>query len=393
MEPLTFIFICLVSAYLASECCKAVGIPRVVGQIIAGFVLGIPFLRSYIMSPTNLDILAFLAQIGSVLLFFFIGLEINLRRAEQSAKTGLYVSLFNTLIPLALGYGVSHWVFGLSNTVGIVIGLCLGVSSQAIALDLLDELGMLKSKIGQLIITAGAVDDLVELFLVGAVVTMVNSTTAAFSIFTIILDVVVFFVLVALFKFFLVPSMMRCTETKHLEISLFTGSLIIVLLMSVLAEKLGIGGLMGGLFAGILIRQTLLKDQACNEHMVARTVEVISFGFLVPMLFVYIGFTTDLSTIQTNLLFTLLITAIAIGGTVLGTAWAVMLRGWSFEEGELVGWGVSPKGDTELVIAALALQKGIITIPIFSSLVVMAVVTTFIAPIAFRYMARKQLKA
>lgn len=387
MEPLTFVFVCLVSAYLASGLCKIVGIPRVVGQILAGFVLGIPWLRSIVVTSTNLSIGAFLAQIGAVLLFFFVGLEINVHRAEKNAKAGLYVSLFNTFIPFLFGYGLSHWLFGLNNTISIVVGLCLGVNAQAIALDLLDELGMIKSRIGQLIITSGAVDDLVELFLVGIVVMMISATS--FSFLTLVLDITIFFGLVALFKFFIVPSMVKITEQKHVEIGLFTGSLLVVLLMSVLAEKLAIGGLIGALIAGMLIRQTLLKEQASREHIVARTVEVISFGFLVPMLFVYIGLTTDLSTLQHNWLFTSAITLIAIIGTVLATACAVMLSGRSFREGVLVGWGISPKGDTELVIATLALQKGVITGSIFSSLVIMAVVTTLIAPIMFRSMARR----
>src|SRR3989338_2084976 len=164
---LIVILVSLGFAYFLSEIVKKLGLPRVVGQISAGLILGIPLVKGYLFTGDHLDILSFLANLGIVLLFYYVGLESNFNILTKNLKLSLMISLFNTLIPLILGFILMKFLFGFSLVVSLIVGVSLAVSAQSVSLDILEELNLLKSRIGRLIISAGAIDDVFELILVG----------------------------------------------------------------------------------------------------------------------------------------------------------------------------------------------------------------------------------
>src|SRR3989344_3598349 len=130
VNPLLPIVIALVTAYVFSEIMRLVKLPRVIGQLTAGFILGIPFLKEYLFTPEASSILSFFANIGIILLFAFIGLEINLKDFKTHAKESLFIALFNTSIPLILGFLTSFYFFNLPVLVSLIIGIALSVSAQ-----------------------------------------------------------------------------------------------------------------------------------------------------------------------------------------------------------------------------------------------------------------------
>ena len=144
--------------------------------------------------------------------------------------------------------------------------------------------------------------------------------------------------------------------------------------------------------AGIIVRQTIIKDKSIpnwEEHDIAKSVHVVAFGFLIPLFFVSVGLRTDLSSILSNLYLIVLFLIIAFIGTIGGTVLAVILNNGTLKEGLLLGFGLSPKGDIELIIITLALQYGIINQPIFSSLVITSLITTVISTILFKKLVLK----
>ncbi len=382
----------LLFAYLFSVGARFFGLPRVVGQIMAGFFLGLPFLQPLLFTPENGPIFQFLADVGILLLFFFTGLEVDIRSFEKTAKESCSISFFNTVIPLTGGYFLSSLVFGFSSLVSLIIGISLAVSSQAISLDLLDESNMMKSKIGKLIISAGSIDDLFELFLVSILLVLFHINIEQVSLIRFFLNIFFFVIIVFVFKWWFVPLVLHVFEQEQSRSYLFMGSFILVLLMAWLSEQLGIGSLIGAFITGMLVRYTLLtgkKRKYWEEHEISRSVHTISFGFLIPLFFVWVGVNTQIVSIfaQTKYLFPLLL--IDIGGTVFGTMIGVMLLGGTVREGVTVGWGVTPKGDTELIIATLALTGGLIDKKIYTLIVMIAFLTTVIAPVMFKYSLQK----
>ncbi|MBS3176598.1 cation:proton antiporter [Candidatus Woesearchaeota archaeon] len=387
MTLLMTILICLVVAYLFSAFFRFIGLPRVIGQIIAGLVLGIPVISSYLFNPQSLDVLSFLANLGIILLFYYVGLETDFRAFTQNVKKSISISLFNTMTPFLIGFFVMKFFLGFDTVASIITGVALSVSAQSISVDLLEELKILKTRLGNLIVSAGAVDDMIELVLVSVLLSFLHLAISNLTLFRLVFDIVLFLLLIIFARFVVIPSTMKFFDLEHSASARFMGSLIIVLFIASLSELLNVGALIGAMVAGMIIRQTIKKEVSIpdwEQADISRSIHTIAFGFLIPLFFVWIGVKTDVTQILPNLGFIFLLFAIATVGTVGGSIIAVMLAKGSFREGLILGFGLNPKGDLELVIIALALQSSLITPQLFAVIVVMSLLTTFVSPIVFK---------
>lgn len=393
VTPLLTLFVALTLAYVFSELLKVFKLPRVIGQLGAGFILGFPLVKNFLFTPETTSIFAFFANMGIILLFYFVGLGINLREFKKHAKTSAFISIFNTTIPLVVGFLVSSYLFHLSPIVSLVIGISLAVSAQAVSLDILEEAHLLKSRVAQIIITTGTVDDVFEFLLISVLLVIFHVSSADTNLWYILAGIIAFLLLVVLLRFIIVPFALRQFEKSKSATTLFMGSLIIVILISSLAEVFKIGALIGAVIAGMIVRQVLLKGKhrkPWEEHAIAKSIHLISFGLLVPIFFVWVGMNTTLTALSSDLLLIIALFLITIFGTIAGTIIGVIAAKGSVKEGLIVGLGVLPKGDTELVIATLALGAGLITAQIFSAIVLSAFFVTLIAPLLFNYVILKE---
>ncbi len=391
MNPLATILICLIAMYVLSEVLRRLSVPRVVSQITAGIILGLPTFH-FLFNLESIWLIKLLAEIGVILLLFFVGLKISFKQFEKNLAPSARISIFNTALPLALGYLASRYLFNLDNGTSIIVGICMSVSATAIAIDLLEEFNKLRSKLGTLIVSAGTFDDMLELVLITGVLTFLETAVKQKTLLELLFGVLLFAVLVAIFRFWIVPFIIKLIEGQPEHAQLFTGALIITLLMAVLADYLGVGALIGALFSGVLVRQALLKEshhKPWERLEISHTMHAIAFGFLVPFFFFFIGFQTNILTIWENIGFGILITILAIIGTVVGSAFGYYLVYKKWKEGWIVGWAMNAKGDTEFVIAQLALSAGVISSSIFSSLIFMAIVSTLISPFVLRPLLKK----
>lgn len=393
MEPLVAILICLMGAAFMGELLSRFGVPRVVGQISAGLLLGLPLIKPILIDdPITIDLLGHLADIGIILLLFFTGLEISLPKLTKQLKLSTGISLTKTLFTLVLGYVVGHYIFGLSPAISFVVGVCLSVTATALALDLLEESKLLKTKIGTLIVGTGALDDFFELLLITITLSVISAAAAHTAFVTLLINAILFIIAVILFRTIIVPFILTVIE-KQTEHSLLMSGMIITLLLASLSNWLGFGSIVGALVSGILLRQVLLKDaehhRAWEAHHISKSVHTIAFGFLVPLFFVHIGLLTDLTAIWQNITFGTTITLIAILGTLLGCTLAYYLTTKQWKPGYVLGWALNSKGDTAFIIATLALEAGAIAQPVFSSIIFMAVTSTILSPLVFRTLVNR----
>ena len=376
VSPFVMILVALLLAYIISEVLKRfLGIPRVVGQVGAGLILGITLFKTILFNQENTNVLSFLANLGIILLFYYVGLETNFSVFKKNIARSLSISFVNTTLPLVIGFVVMKYVFEFNTIVSLIIGVALSVSAQSISLGMMEELKLVKSRLGNTIISAGAVDDIIELILVSILLSVFQLTITDVSHINLALGLFFFVVLVMVARIWFIPYTLKLFDKEKSSTARFTGSLLIVLLFASLSELFGIGSIIGAMIAGMIVRQTIFKDVHIpdwEEHDIARSIHILSFGFLIPLFFVWVGLNTDLGTISANAFFVVILIIIALLGTVGGTTLAVLLNGGSFREGMMIGWGLTPKGDVELGIATLALTAGIITPAIFTALVVMA---------------------
>ncbi len=392
MNPLVTVLICLIAIYVISEFLRIFRVPRVVSQISAGMLLGLPGLRELIFTQESIWMVKFLADIGVILLLFFVGLKISFTQVKKSIRPSAWISFFNTILPLILGYLVSRYLFNLDNGTSIIVGICMSVSAVAVSLDILEELNKLRTKLGAIITSAGAFDDMAELILITGVLAFFETAIKQTTLLELFFGVVFFAVLVVVFRFWIIPFIIKRIEGQPEHAQLFTGALIITLLMASLAEILGLGALIGALFSGVIIRQVLLKEahpKPWERMEISHSIHSIAFGFLVPFFFFFIGFQTDTIAIWQNITFGIIITILAIIGTVVGSALGYYITYHNWKEGWIVGWAMNAKGDTELVIAQLAFTAGVISTTVFSSLIFMAIVSTLISPFVLRPLLKK----
>ena len=392
MNPLVTILICLIVIYVLSELLRIINVPRVVSQIVAGIILALPPIRNLLFDSEGIMVVRFLAEIGVILLLFFVGLQISFKQFQKNMNSSLLISFFNTAIPLLLGYLASRYLFELSNGVSIIVGVCMSVSASAIAIDLLEELGKLRTRLGVVIASAGTFDDIVEVVLITGILAFFETAIKHKTLLQLGFGIMIFAAVVIAFRLWIIPFLLRRIEGQSEHAQLFTGALIITLIMAVLADYLGLGAFLGALFSGVVIRQVMLKEPTSKpwERLeISHSIHSIAFGFLVPFFFFYVGFQTDILAIWQNIGFGLVVTILAIIGTVVGSAFGYYLSMHNWKDGWTVGWAMNAKGDTELVIAQLALSAGVISTAVFSSLIFMAVVSTLISPFVLRRMLKK----
>jgi len=388
MDPLIAILICLSSLFVVSEVFQFFKIPRVVSQIGVGMVFGLPSLSAILLTSETSSILQFLAYVGQVMLLFFVGLQLDLRKSSKDVKNSLWISFFNTIFPLIGGFLLCKYIFELSTEASVITGVCMSVSATAIALDLLEEIGKIKTRLARFIVSAGSIDDVVESVLFATILGFISTIAEHFSIFDLLVNIVIFLGILLLFRLLIIPVVLRLAERgTSLSASLLTGGLIITLVLAALADHLGISAYIGALLGGIIMRHVLKSDhhRPWELHEITRSVHNLAFGFLVPFFFLWVGLRTDVASIFINFNFSLWITVIAIVGTVGGTMLGYYFIEKNWKRAWLVGWAMNAKGDTELIMATLALSAGIITTQIFSSLIFMAVISTLVSPIVFRY--------
>ncbi|MBN1385789.1 cation:proton antiporter [Candidatus Woesearchaeota archaeon] len=391
IQPITAVLICLISAYVFAEFFRLLGLPRVVGQISAGLFLGITF-KFVTLSQPSIDTLTFLSDLGIILLFYYVGLETNFKAFSRNIKRSILISLFNTTIPFLTGFLVMRYLFYFEMLPSIIIGVSLSVSAQSVSIDILEEMKKLKSKLGNLVISIGAVDDIIELILVTSLLSIFHFSISNLTLSRLLIDLLIFLFIVVASRLWFIPHTLKYFDKEKSSTARFMGSMIIVLLIASLSEFLGFGLLIGAMIAGMIVRQTIFKEVNIpnwEEHDIAKSTHIIAFGFLIPLFFIWVGFNTDLTLIQGNFHLILAFILIAVLGTVGGTIIGTLLGKGSFKEGHMLGWGLNPKGDVELVIATIALKASIISPQIFTAIVIMSLFTTIISPIIFKQLAAK----
>ena len=383
--------IALVVAYSLSEVAKFFKLPRVVGQILAGIILGLPLIKSKLFTDEITSVFSFMTNLGIILLFFFVGLEINFRQFKKNVRGSTLIAIFNTTLPLFLGFIAGRVIFGFDNITSLIIGISLSVSSVAVSLDILEEAKLLKSRIGNLIMTSGTIDDIFELLLISMIL-IIFHTVGQGNITKLIFDILIFIVAVVIFRILLIPFALKQFKRDKSKATLFMGALIIVLFIAYISELFSIGLLIGALIAGILVRQTLLTGEErdpWSKNELSHLIHAISFGFFIPIFFINVGLITDVFRLPSNLLLVFILFLIDIIGTLMGTLIGVALSKGSLEEALIIGWAVIAKGDTEIVIATVALKSGLINLDIFTAIIAVAVISTIVGPIIFNRLIRK----
>ncbi|MFM1652073.1 cation:proton antiporter [Brevibacillus sp. B_LB10_24] len=359
------LIIILIAAKVAGNLSLRFGQPSVLGQLIAGIIIG-PSLLGWVH---NTEVLKELSSLGVILLMFIAGMETNLQEFKASAKASTYVGLSGIIVPLVGGY-FSALLMGLTQFESALFGLVLSATSVSISVQTLRELDRLKTKEGMAILGAAVLDDIVVIVLLAFTMSILGGDV---SITTVLLKMLVFFVVGIFAAWKLVPWILRKFSHTNIPQGMTVLAVIICLAFAYFAEETGISDIIGAYLAGIAISRTEFQEKIMER------VEVLSYSLFVPIFFISIGLSTEIGGLD-SLWLILPFGVLAIMSKWIGGGLGAKLAGFSWSSSSRVGAGMISRGEVALILASLGLERGFFSPALFSILVMVVLITTIVTP-------------
>lgn len=370
------------AAKLFGELAERIGQPAVLGEMVGGIVIGVSGLH---LIDAHDPVLHVLSELGVLLLLFLIGLETDVRRLLSVGSASGAVAIVGVVVPFAAGYGVGAWL-GYPTNVSVFLGAALTATSVGITARVLSDLGHLKTDESQVILGAAVVDDILGLVLLTVIsgVAAGEKLTAAGvgKIFGIAFG---FVILAVVIGSVLAPKIIRLIARLRVGKALFFASLMFGFGLAYLADLVGSGMIIGAFAAGLVLART---DKGRDiEHEVFDVAQ-----FFIPIFFVSVGAAVDLKALNpfnadTRQFFVIgmLLTVVAIAGKLVSgyAAFGRPLRKL------VIGVGMVPRGEVGLIFAQLGLTAGLLSGGLYSSVALMVMITTFVAPPALRALLHK----
>ena len=383
LSTVMVIAVVLGTAFLFNELFKKLRLPPVVGQILGGLILGIPLLRAFIFQSSEATgIVDLLAVLGILFLLLLVGLEIDIEKIRQSSKEAVLISLTAAIVPLLLGFLFLRLI-GYSVIASLVFGGALSVTAEGTTVKVLMDANALNTKLGAVIVSAGAIDDIFEVLFL-SLVTIVGFGGSIFQLVYLPVEFLVF-AAVTFILFRLVSKVLQRVERTGSDVELFSLVIIFVLVVASLSEALKMGYLLGAMISGFLLQISMKRLKKKDEEEIITATKLITLAFVVPFFFVNIGLNFNYDYLVGNMPLLLVTIAIAFLGKIVGTVIVKPFSKLSLKQLYLIGWGMNSRGAVELVIALLALNHGLITQEVFSALVAMAITTTLVFPFVLQH--------
>lgn len=372
------LFILLLAAKLGEEICRRLDQPVVIGEILAGTIVG-PSVLGLVSIDTVLSVFA---ELGVIFLLFWVGLETKLGDIRSVGKSATLVGVFGVVIPVAVGIG-GAFALGASTSTAVFIGAALAATSVGITSAILVELDLQSGPAGRTILGAAVIDDILALMILALAVGLASEGGISFGEIAILLGLsTLFLVFFGLGGSKLLSSRPAILEAPRFADSPLMPAVLICLGLAVMAAEIGLAAVIGAFLAGMIIAET--RDQNSIETEVAPL-----YAFFAPFFFAVIGAQLDVGALAdyTNLALLLAITIAAVATKYVG-AW-LGARSLSRRDRAIVSVGMIPRGEVGVIVAGLGFSKGAIDGDIFAVVVGMAILTTLIAPYLIRAAAKK----
>ena len=367
---------------------KKIGQPSVIGEIIAGIVLGpsllgmhFPEFSAALFPVESLGNLKFLSQIGLILFMFVIGMELDLKVLKNKANEAVVISHASIVIPFALGIGLAYFVYNRFAPEGVkflsfslFMGIAMSITAFPVLARIVQERGIHKTRLGAIVITCAAADDITAWCILAVVIAIVKAGTFVSSLYIISLALIY----VVAMLFIVKPFLKRIGDlygSKDSIIKPVVAIFFLVLILSSYAtEVIGIHALFGAFMAG-----AIMPDVPKFRTLFIDKVEDVSVILLLPLFFVFTGLKTEIGLINDPYLWkvTFFIILVAVVGKFFGSALAAKFVGQNWRDSLTIGALMNTRGLMELIVLNIGLELKVLTPEVFTMMVIMALVTTF----------------
>ncbi|WP_336838451.1 cation:proton antiporter [Sphingobacterium siyangense] len=397
----------IIAARIMGWICIKIKQPVVIGEMLAGIILGPSLLGLYfpefshtLFPVESLSNLQFLSQIGLILFMFIIGMELDLNVLRNKAHDAVVISHASIVIPFTLGISLAYFLYLFHPPTNVeflsyslFIGISMSITAFPVLARIIQERGLQKSKLGAMAITCAAADDITAWCILAVVIAIVKAGDFASALYTIGLAVAYVLIMIKIVR----PFLMRVGEVKGSKEALskpVVAIFFIVLLLSAYAtEVIGIHALFGAFMAGAIMPEGSRFRTAFIEK-----IEDVSTLLLLPLFFVYTGLRTQIGLLNDPQLWmiTVGIILVAVIGKFAGSTLAARFVGQSWKDSLSIGALMNTRGLMELIVLNIGYDLGVLSAELFSMMVVMALVTTFMTGpsldlINFLYRPKKSL--
>jgi Kef-type K+ transport system membrane component KefB len=361
--------------------------PFVIGEIVAGILLGPSFLGrispsvSGALFPENsLNILAILSQIGLILFMFAIGAELDLQAVRKRLRGLLFISQFSMVVPFAMGLGVAYFLydqFAPHNVpfsgFALFIGISMSITAFPVLARMVKERGLSHTNIGITALSCAAINDIVAWCLLAAVVAVVRKGSVISSFHTILLCLCYVVVMLLVVRPILRRTLKNSAKANKVDRGSMAGILVLLLLSSWVTESIGIHALFGAFFAGLILPGT-----ADFSKTIINNIGHLGMVLLLPLFFVVSGLRTriDIMNDSHTLIIGSIVILTAIAGKLGGTALAARLARYSLKDSLSIGALMNTRGLMELIVLNIGYDLGVFTSGMFTIMVLMALVST-----------------
>lgn len=359
-------------------------IPQVVGEIIAGLLIG----PSVLNVVSESDFIVKMAEIGVVLIMFSAGLETNLKDLIKTGPKAFAIACAGVFVPMALGT-ILYMVFYGFAAIGtekffkaVFIGTIMTATSVGITVEALREMGYLKGLTGTTILSAAIIDDVIGIIVLSFVIGFKSSET---SITRVAISTVLFFVFAIIvgficYKFFKYYDN-RHKHTRRIPIYGF----VLCLAMAYIAEKyFGIADITGAYAAGIILSN--IRD----SEYIAEKMDVSSYIVFGPVFFIGIGLKTDLGALNMKIIwFAIAFVAVALLGKIVGCALTARLCRFNKWESLKIGIGMMTRGEVALIVSQKGLNAGLMDASYFTAVILLILVSSIMTPILLKLLYNK----
>jgi Kef-type K+ transport system membrane component KefB len=382
-EPLLLqLFAIFVWAKVFAEIFEQLGLPAVLGEILAGVILG-PYATKFV----NPDTTTFsIAGLGAIFLLFTVGLETSPKELIRAGRTSLMVALAGVLVPFVLGFVYLRALRGDPTHDALFVAAAMVATSVGITARVMGDLRVLHTRVARIILGAAVADDILGMIVLAVAAGLSSSAGVQWvQLIVLFVEAVAFTLFMVFFGSKVIHKMRPGVERMSTENAPLILALAICLGLSVAAERIGMAAIIGAFFAGLAFAEY------SSEWKLAPRVNAIT-EFLAPFFFFTMGSRLDLRIFEpTVIVACVVITLLALIAKVVACGLPVLREGWP--SALKVGVGMTPRGEVALIVALVGLQMKMISQASYAIVIFMTGATTLLAPPLLRYLFRNDVAA
>ena len=382
MRFLGMLSVILLATLIGGQFSARLKLPAVVGELLAGIIVGPAVLN--LVQPT--EIIKVLSDIGVIFLMFLAGLDSDLKTLKRLLRPSVLVAGFGMIVPIIIAY-FTGILFAFSQVESLFLGLTFSATSVSISVAVLQEMGRIQGKEGMTILGAAVADDLLSILLLSIVSGLTGVSEPGSNkdkdLILSLLTQAAFLILLVFVSVYVIPRLINLSQRLTLPVPETLVAMIIVILASWGAEKVGLSNVIGAFFAGLALNRT------SAQKTLKKNFTVIGYSSFIPIFFVSIGLNMSIKGILNDFILFFVLVIGSVFSKLVGAGLGAKIAGFSNSSALLVGTGMVSRGEMALVVAQMGLTNHLLAPAAYSTVIGAIIMTTVVSPFLLKWSISK----